>query len=125
MEGNYEVRFGNRSCGKVQVQRQGLYYRFLCRCRISGEVLCRLRVTCGDKQEELGILSPVEGGFGLEKKIPVKRLGNGLPVFQLYVKQEQAEGRFVPITPEEPFAYISRLKDAYLVHRNGQAGILI
>ena len=125
MEGNYEVCFGNRPCGKVQVLRQGLYYCFLCRCRISGDVLCRLRVICGEKQEELGVLVPVEGGFGLEKRIPVKRLGEGMPEFRLYVKQESSEGKFIPIIPEEPFSYIARLKDAYLVCRNGQAGILI
>ena len=34
-------------------------------------------------------------------------------------------GTFVPISPEEPFAYISRLKDAYFERRYGQAGVVI
>lgn len=34
-------------------------------------------------------------------------------------------GRFIPIKPEEPFAYIERLKDAYLVRQDGQVGIII
>ena len=125
MEGNYVVTFGNRQCGKVQVLRQGLYYRFICRCRIHADVLCRLRVCCDGKQEELGVLAPVEGGFGLDRKIPVKHLGEGIPEFRLYAKGEEPEGTFVPIIPEEPFSYITKLKEAYLVRRGGQVGILI
>ena len=109
----------------MQVQQQGLYYRFCCRCVLSGDVLCRLRVSCGGKQAELGVLVPMDGGFGLDRKIPVKNLGEGIPEFRLYTKQVSSEGTFIPIIPEEPFAYIARIKNAYLVNRNGQAGILL
>ena len=124
MEGSYGVYFGNQLAGKVTVQRQGLYYRFNCRCRMTGETVCRLRVICGDKQENLGILVPMDGGFGLDTKLPVKRLGGGQPEFTLIPKHERSAGTFVPIYPEEPFAYISRLNDAYLAVKNGQTGVV-
>lgn len=77
MEENYAVYFGNRPVGKVQVTRQGLYYRFLCRCQLTGDVMCRLWVSCGDKRESLGLVVPVDGGFGLNTSLPIKRLGEG------------------------------------------------
>ena len=55
LEENYGVYFGNRPVGKVQVTRQGLYYHFLCRCELTGDVMCRLWVTCADKRESLGL----------------------------------------------------------------------
>lgn len=128
LEGCYSVYFGKQDAGKVQVLRQGLYYRFVCRCRLTGDVICRLHVTCGSKSENLGIVVPMDGGFGLNTKIPVKRLGEGEMEFRLLPKYEPREEKnetFVPIYPEEPFAYIERLKESYLVKRNGQAGILI
>ena len=125
MEGNYSVFFGKDPCGKVQVLRQGLYYRYICRCRIRGNILYRLLVSCGGQEEDLGILAPVEDGFGIDRKIPVKRLGTGVPEFRLCPRKERVKGVFVPICPEEPFAYISRLKSAYLVRKAGQTGILI
>lgn len=125
MEGNYIVYFGNSQCGKVQVLRQGLYWRFVCRCRLSSDILCRLLVDCGGVREDLGILVPMDGGFGLDKKIPAKRLGEGIPSFRITAKSEQSQGKFVPICPEEPFSYIARLKESYLVYRNDQAGILV
>lgn len=125
MEGNYGVYFGKDQVGKVQLLRQGLYYRFICRCRLSGEIVCRLMVKCGGNRENLGVVVPVDGGFGLDTKLPAKRLGEGTPEFFLLPKHEAAFCNFVPIYPEEPFAYISRLKDAYLTQRNGQAGVII
>ena len=125
MEGNYAVTFGQAPVGKVQVQKQGLYYRFTCRCRISGDVVCRLVARCGEKQENLGIVVPMDGGFGLDTKIPVKRLGEGSVEFSLVPRHEIAMGTFVPICPEEPFAYIRRLKNAYFEKRYGQAGVVL
>ena len=125
MEGNYSVYFGNSQCGKVQVLRQGLYFRFICRCRLSSDILCRLQLDCGDIREDLGILVPVDGGFGLDKKIPAKRIGEGIPSFRITANTEKNREQFVPICPEEPFAYIARLKESYLVRRDGQTGILI
>lgn len=122
MEGNYSVFFGSRAVGKVQVTRQGLYYRFLCRCQLSGDVVCRLHVRCGEREASLGVVVPTGEGFGLETRIPAKRLGEGEMVFSLVPKHDGPKERFVPIYPEEPFAYISRLKDAYLEKREGQLG---
>ena len=65
MEGIYPVGFGQARVGKVEVRKQGLYYRFFCRCQISGDVVCRLVVSCGGKQENLGVVVPLEEGFGL------------------------------------------------------------
>ena len=123
MEGYYGVCFGRDMVGKVQVLQQGLYYRIICRCRISGEIVCRLMVSCGGKKENLGIVVPMDGGFGLDTRIPAKRLAVGTPEFILVPKYEASTDMFVPIYPEEPFAYISRLKDAYLTRKNGQLGI--
>ena len=122
---HYYVYFGMEQVGGVQVVRQGLYYRFTCRCRLAGDVICRLQVTCGDKHEDLGIVVPMDGAFGLETKLPVKRLGEGRMEFLLLPKHGTPKAQFVPISPEEPFSYIVRLKEAYLVKRNGQAGILV
>lgn len=121
----YYVYYGKEQVGGVQVVKQGLYYRFICRCHLTGGTICRLQVTCGDKHEDLGIVVPMDGAFGLETKLPVKRLGEGRMEFLLFPKHEVLTEHFIPISPEEPFSYIARLKDTYLVKRNGQRGVLL
>lgn len=125
MEGNYSVTFGQTQVGRVRVRRQGLYYQFICRCQLSGDVVCRLTVRCGGKQESLGILVPSQEGFGLDTKVSVKRIGEGEMEFYLMPSREHAVGTFVPLSPEEPFSYIARLKDAYFERRYGQAGVVL
>lgn len=125
MVGEYEVFFETRQAGKVQVTRQGLYYRFVCRCKLTGDVVCRLYVSCGGQQENLGVVVPTGDGFGLDTRLPVKRFREGTPAFSLRAKREAVSGQFVPIIPEEPFAYIERLKTSFLVKKYGQLGILV
>lgn len=125
MVGDYEVFFGTRRAGKVQVQRQGLYYCFHCRCQLTGDVVCRLYVSCGAERINLGVVVPVDGGFGLDTRLPVKRFREGEPSFSLAPKHEESSGQFVPIVPEEPFAYIERLKTSFLVRKYGQMGIML
>lgn len=125
LEGYYEVFFGRSAVGKVQVIRQGLYYRFICRCKLPGEGIYRLCVLCGERQTNLGVVVPEGSGFGLDKVVPVKKLDQGKPEFFLAPRHEPVSGLFVPISPEEPFYYIAKLKDAFLENRNGKLGVVI
>ena len=92
---------------------------------LSDEKIYRLTVTCGKLQENLGILIPQNGIFVLDTKLAVKKIGEGEMSFTLKLKQEKFSEMFVPICPEEPFAYISRLKESFLMVRDGQPGICI
>ena len=125
MERSFSVTDRGKPVGKVLVQRHGLYYHFSCRCSLSGDIMYRLLVTCGNHQEDLGILVPKEESFVLHTRIPVKRIGEGDMAFTLVTKHEAPSGTFVPICPEEPFTYLARLKQSFLVQRDGQPGIFI
>lgn len=125
MVGTYDIRLGSAVVGKAEVEKQGLYYRFSCRCQLSGNTMYRVAVFCGEHQEDLGVCIPIAGQFGTDKKIPCKRLPEGTPSFLLLPKQQCAKGKFVAVYPEEPFTYMSRLKNAYLEIREGQPGIVI
>ena len=125
MEGIYPIERAGSAVGQAEVTRQGLYYHFICRCRLSGEVICRLAAVCGDKMENLGVPVPENGEFVLRKKIPVSHLGEGELRIRVLPKHTELSGHFIPLSPEEPFRYLSRLQNAYLERRNGQLGIVI
>ena len=121
----YDICFGNEVVGVATVERQGLYYHFSCRCRLGGTAMYRVSVSCNGHHENLGVLVPMGDGFGLDTKLAVKRLGEGELLFLVLPKHPQIRKQFIPIHPEEPFAYISRLQDAFLEVRNGQIGVVI
>lgn len=117
----YPVYQGQEQIGKVRLEKQGLYYRLSCRCAVK-DGMHRLTASCGEKQENLGILLPMGDGFGMDTRLPVKRLGEGKLHFRI---QHNNAGTFVPICPEEPFSYIERLKKSFLEIKDGQKGIYV
>ena len=124
MEGSYEVYLDTQPVGKVQVRREGLYYSLRCHCHLTGDSVYRLVANLDGRQENLGVVVPDEdGGFSLNRKIAAKYLGEGPVRFSLSRKREHVSGEFVPIRPEEPFAYLDRLNKSFLEYRNGQPGI--
>lgn len=122
---DYTVFFGQQEVGKVQLLKEGLYTRVICRCQLQGTGIYRLAAQWGDHRENMGILAPMGDGFGLDRRIPCKRLGEGTPEFLLAPAHPQTQGKFVPIYPEEPFTYLENLKDAYMAKRDGQVGVVI
>lgn len=125
MDGVYDVLFSGQPVGKVRVERQGLYYCFSSCCQLSGEVIHKLAVTCGEHTENLGILVPEGKVFVLRVKIPVKRVGEGELHFRILPRHRELTGKFVPLSPEEPFRYLARLENAFLEVRDGKIGITL
>lgn len=91
MAETYDIRWQNEIAGTVRAEKQGLYHCFHCRCSLPDDGMYRIHVCSGDKWEDLGICIPVEGKFGMDKKIPQKRLGEGELTFRLVPKDWQPE----------------------------------
>lgn len=125
MVGTHNVMLGSEVIGRVTVTKQGLYYCFDCRCSLTGQVLYKLVITCGGRQENLGVCVPRDGQFGLKTKLPVKRFSGEEAAFRIIPRHERVGGQFVPICPEEPFSYLSQLDKAYLAVRDGRIGVII
>ena len=123
MEGYHEVFLGDRPVGKLQIIKQGLYYRLICRCRIPEDGIYRLFVVTGKGRENLGVVVPEDGGFVLDRKIPVRQLAD-CTGFLLSARSGEDDGKFVPIYPEEPFSYLAHLESAFLGVQNGQIGAM-
>lgn len=76
-----------------------------------------------DRRESLGVLVPEMDGLVLKKKIPVKRMGQGRCRFLISGEKMTETGNFYPISPEEPFRYIDRLKNGFLDSEHGKIGL--
>ena len=121
----YEVFLDEKAVGTVEMQKEGLYVRFCCRCRPGDPVMIRLWMICGEKETDLGLCVPMDGAFGTEKRIPAKLCGPGEPTFCLRHKDDILRGKFIPLSPEEPFQYLHKLETAFLEKRGTRLGIVI
>ena len=117
----YDIKLWDKPIGTAEVTREGLYYRFRCRCKLEMDAVCKVSVG----EISLGVLVPEGDSFVLNTRLPAKRFAEQPMDFQIVSERPVVQGRFIPIKPEEPFAYIERLKDAYLAQRDGQIGVII
>ena len=125
MEGTYPILLGGEPIGQASVEKRGLYYHFSCKCDLSGEVIYRITVQTGEKTENLGIPVPEEDLFTLTAKLPASRFEEGNMVFRAVPRHTGLEGKFVPLSPDSPFPYLTRLHNAFLERRNGELGVVL
>jgi len=116
MDGSYEVTHNGQVVGRVDVSREGLYYRILCRCKMDGNDIHRLYAD----GEKIGVLIPENGDLVLNTKIAVKRLKPGC-AFSL----DENMGMFIPICPGKPFAHLDKLRQGKLTFREGEPGLFL
>ena len=103
MAETYDITHEGAPVGTARMEKQGLYYVFSCRCRLPEEGLYRIHAINGDGREDLGICIPVDGVFGMDKKVPQKRIGEGILTFELVPKDWQPQ----EIVPEpEPIPQV-------------------
>ena len=121
----YGILMGGQSIGNARVEKEGLYYKISAKCRLSGTVVCKLTVTGSGHTEDLGILVPEGSWFVVHTKVPMKRLGDGELSFRAVPRHTELRGKFVPLSPEEPFSYLQRLGEAFLEIRDGRMGIVL
>ncbi len=121
----YEIMLGDQCIGIAEVKREGLYYCFRCRCRLSGEIIYQLKAVCGEKECSLGVCVPIEKGFGIDTRLPIKKVGEGRFSFYVVPRHSDITDKFVPIRADEPFLYLEKLQDAHLDTKNGVLGITI
>ncbi len=125
MKQTFDVYLGNQKAGTAQVEKKGLYYRISSRCRLTGAVIYKLVVTCGDKDVKLGVFVPDGDAFSMVTTIPIKHIGDGQMQFKIVPRHAPVKEHFIPLTADEPFAYISQLEDAHLQRRDDTVGIVL
>lgn len=116
MQGKQEVFFEGKTVGAVELTREGLYYRLVCRCRLPGREIRRLYAD----GEKIGVLVPEDGELVLKTKVAAKRVKAGCR-FSL----EETGGKFIPIRPGQPFGHLEMVRTSKLAFRDGEPGIFL
>jgi len=119
LEQNCEIFLGSNVIGMAIIAKEGLYYRFDCRCRFREKGVYRLSAQSDDGLVDLGICIPREDAFGLCTKIPVSRLGEGR--IRIFVKNKEDAKHVIPIFQDRPFCQLDKLDKAVFC----DGGILI
>ena len=116
-----DILLNGLSIGRVQVDREGLYYKFRCKCKFNDNKIYRIKVSDGITEIILGICVPEGDNFILNTKVPVKKLQKDTLIFTAELRSEQA----IVAEMGKSFSYLDKLETARLQYTNGQVKIII
>ncbi len=107
--------------GTAEIRENGLYLLISCRCKDLKRIT-KIRLITPKKEHMLGTCVLSEGSFVLKKQIPKKNISPGPYRFQVLFEEKQ---RFIPISENEPLAYIQYLRESKFCCQDGIPGIII
>lgn len=125
MDASYQILHEKNTVGTCTAVQEGLYIRFSCKCTVPQGEIYTAYLRSEGCEIKLGIPIPEGSGYTLEKRIPAKRIPGGSLSVILRSKADEKKKRFSPIYPDEPFAYLDKLENAFLLIRDGRMGIVI
>ena len=117
----FDITFHGVIVGNANVEKNGLYYQFQCRCKLDDDAIYRIKVSDGIHDRMLGVCIPDGMDFILKKKVPLKLFSGNSFIFTVY----KSEKCLIPVKSGVVFPHIDKLEAARLQIVNGQAYILI
>ena len=119
----YDIYAQTQVVGQAEVIKEGLYYRFSCKCNPPNEGSHRITVSDGNNTVNLGICVPTGEWFCLVSRVPIKHLPGGKLEFSLVPKDREVSA--VPVATNEPFPLLDMLDSAHLQQIDGITEIVI
>ena len=120
---NYNIYMNNIKVGTAEVEPQGLYTLFRCRCSFHKTATYRIHAQFGTTTIDLGVCVPANGSFLKRTKIATKKLNSEMPRFYA-INADIKSDKFVPIDPLGEFEYISKLDTGEFCIRDLERGIV-
>ena len=120
----FPIYYGNRELGKATLDKQGLYYRILCKCNIPTDALCTIHLQTNEKDINLGTCIRVGNQYIIDTKIPIKHVQNNDLKFCILPKNAESSSEFIPIEENSPFPNLQRLDKGRMRRQDGRAGIV-
>lgn len=106
----YQISNGEQIIGVAQVSQEGLYYKIFCRCKLPMNGIHRVYVSNNGVERDLGICVPNGEEFILEKKVPIKHIGQGELKFLAGKKSGKERVNKVPICRDKPFGAMKAIR---------------
>lgn len=118
----YDIMMDTKVVGQAEVIKEGLYYRFTCKCTPPNDAVHRILVNDGVHTRDLGICVPTGEWFCLVCRVPVKYLTGEKLVFTLAPNEKRTA---VPVETDTPFPALDKLETAYLQENADSTEIVI
>ena len=112
----YTVIQNDAPVGQVQLAKEGLYYVIQCQVNLAKPGTYRLWAQTGEHSLDLGICVPYGGCFGLQTRIPAKKIN---PNQLRFLLKDSSKIQCIPVFEDQPFSCIQLLEKGKLCMKEG------
>lgn len=119
----FDILMDTQVVGQAEMTKEGLYYRFTCKCTPPDDAVHRIVVSDGKHTRNLGICVPTGEWFCLVSRVPVKYLPGENLRFTLIPKDAHKE--MIPVETDISFSGLDKLESACLQETDGNSEIVI
>jgi len=116
----YPIWNKEQKIGVACLSESGLYAEIVCTFRFPENKFLRICMQYADRCIDLGLCVREGEEFVVRKKIPVKQLGAGEPVFRITENSFASDRGKYPISDGIPFAEINKLRHGKLLINGGE-----
>lgn len=114
----YPITLEEMQVGEAVVQKEGLYYRFRCRCRLPSADIYVINCESGKGSVCLGVCVPDGNEFTLEKRISEKKVDT--EQLKLYARPKSTAGVFSEgVTDGCHFLHLDKCRLSTLMTKQG------
>ena len=125
MSGIFPILSGDTTVGTASVEKQGLYYRFVCNCKFTDTGVYAISVRCGDHTERLGVCVPDGMQFKLIKRVPVNHFPQSEMLFAAVKKDAVSTEHFIALKTGGKFSHFADITDARFCCVDYKTGIIL
>ena len=118
----YSIIWNGHSVGTVEMQKEGMFYRFICYCKLPDEGIYRITVRDDENVYDLGVCVPNGNTYICITRVPCNKLNGNKLSFAL---SNDNDRKGIPIATGKTFAHLEKLNTARMHIANGQAEIII
>ena len=121
----YPIFYSGEQVGTVNMRKIGLYMEFDCECVFPSENYLRVSAHFADRTIDLGLLIRENDVYYLRRKISIKTLGDGEPLFTLVPNCAGLVCHALSSAPGQPFKYLVKIRESRLFNKNDVIYIVI
>ena len=118
----YNVYFGDKIIGRVNLEDDGLYTRFYFCSEYVTESCFRLIAEYDTLSIDLGICCKNGDGLYVNTSVPKKKLGAGFPRFYI---NDTTVNDIIDFDDNKPFARLEELSKLKYIDRNGNKYLMV
>jgi hypothetical protein len=119
---DYPVTYLGATVGKIEITKEGLYYRYKGEFQLTESHFYRVYALTPSGEMNLGVCCPAEGKWTISGTIAINKLNTDCLHFEICTSEKK--DTFIPINENQPIPFLEHLMDYRFCRKGDLVGFM-